>query len=480
MSKRKWKFFIASTAVVAGVVTAICQIQSTRTERAKLLDTGRIRSEASHKFVAIDKTSMRRRSTHTITLSNGITIEGLRKFPYPYKAMLAISSDADHETLRKFNLIHEFINTTDETPMGKGVGLDFADSFFMYNGSDSPTPVDYGKLPIDKEFTYFKGVSNQIYGGNIINQYIHDGWIDTMHSYGDFTQVNPHNTLFNRSLAVQAISQLKSAGDDITVWTDHGNKANVDNFGSHGHGRFFNYQQGSTPNSSYYHTDLTIPFGIKFVWPDLPDQTVGYPNIIFPITLQDGQKVWGFHRFTGEFNQNGDPIWLWTADDFDRQVNWLNIKSLIWNREYAIIAQHLSSNNTENPLPQNTIDALRFLAGQQKDGNVLVARTSRLLDYNVAQEYLQYTVAEDGTKATIHITSIDDPVFGSHIPTIDELRGITFYTSNPDQTQIDIGNTPIPRSLIQYNPTDDVSPSIGVKWFPQDTKNYAISDASIA
>ena len=52
---------------------------------------------------------------------------GIRKFPFPFQAMLAVSSDADHETLSRFNLAHEFLNSTSMTPMG--LGLDIVDSF---------------------------------------------------------------------------------------------------------------------------------------------------------------------------------------------------------------------------------------------------------------------------------------------------------------------------------------------------------------
>jgi hypothetical protein len=435
--------------------------------------------EAKEKNPTAENKRKRTFESQATVLANGITVWGLRKFPYPYKAMLAISSDADHETLRKFNLIHEFINTTQETPLGKGLGLDFADSFFMYNGSNVPLSIDYGHTPIDKEFTYFKGVTNQIYGGKIIDKYIHDGWIDTIHSFGDFTQVNGNRTLFRRQLAVQAIDQLKRSGDYLTVWTDHGNRSNVDNFGSYGLRKFYDYQRGATPSSPYYHTDLTIPYGVKFVWTDVPNSSFGYSSIIYPLKLPDGQKVWGFARYTGTRNRRGDPMWLWSVDHLAQQLTWKNMRSIIWQRQYAIVAQHLCADNSLSPLPKNAIDALKMLAFQFHKGNILVARTSRLLQYNVTQHFLRYNVTSDGDKAIIHILSIADPVFGTHTPTIDEIRGVTFYTSDPHKTVIEIGNTPIPNHLIQYNPKDYYEPSISVKWYPPDTKNYAINDPSV-
>ena len=58
-----------------------------------------------------------------------------RRFPYPYKALLAVSSDVDATSPWKFIRIHKFLNTlTPAIPYyGDGVGLDMGDSFFFKN-----------------------------------------------------------------------------------------------------------------------------------------------------------------------------------------------------------------------------------------------------------------------------------------------------------------------------------------------------------
>src|SRR3990170_7384841 len=67
-------------------------------------------------------------------LSNTKSSIFLRKFPYPYKAALAIASDIDStSTLEKFLEIQEFLNTKNITNMGEGVGLDIGNSFFMFH-----------------------------------------------------------------------------------------------------------------------------------------------------------------------------------------------------------------------------------------------------------------------------------------------------------------------------------------------------------
>ncbi|GGJ09424.1 hypothetical protein GCM10010885_18140 [Alicyclobacillus cellulosilyticus] len=414
--------------------------------------------------------------TRTAVAKPSVVVYGMRKFPYPYQAMLAISSDADHETLRKFNLIHTFLNTTQMTPMGRGLGLDIADSFFMYNGSNLRENVDWHESGLAGEFTYFYRTSDIPFGAKIIDRYIHAGWIDAMHSFGDFSMQNPHQTLFRRQLAVQAIRTLEAHKDFVTVWTDHGNQSNVDNFGAWGVSRFYRYQQGALPGSPYHVTDLLIPYGIRFVWADIPSARFGYPSIIYPLRLPDGRKVWGFWRYTSSsIDKRGDSHWVWSVDDLSQVLTIRHLLEIEWGHEYAIVATHLCSDNDVNPLPGNAVAALRLLQHQYLAGHILVARTSRLLQYNVTQRYLQYYVTRSHQEAVIHITGIADPVFGWQPPTLANLRGVTFYTSDPARTQIDIWNTPVNPALIQRNPTDGVHPSIGIRWYPPDTRNYAVT-----
>ena len=77
-----------------------------------------------------------------------------RRFPYPYKALLAISADVDSTSPWKFIRIHRFLNTL--TPAiryyGDGVGLDISDRFFFKTfrtmGSACTTLVTGTKMKI--------------------------------------------------------------------------------------------------------------------------------------------------------------------------------------------------------------------------------------------------------------------------------------------------------------------------------------------
>src|SRR5688572_31798501 len=57
---------------------------------------------------------------------------GLRRFPHPYRAMLAICSDLDETAdAEVYAEQMRFLNTTEETSMGIGVGLEIGNSIYF-------------------------------------------------------------------------------------------------------------------------------------------------------------------------------------------------------------------------------------------------------------------------------------------------------------------------------------------------------------
>src|ERR1039457_1076029 len=101
---------------------------------------------------------------HNPTLAHS----ALRPYPYPYRAILALSSDLDDtpNASHYFELIR-FFNTQEQTIFGKGVGLEFAQSIFF---SDSPDIFSYWNAD-EKARTSILAL-------------IESGHIDTLHSYG--------------------------------------------------------------------------------------------------------------------------------------------------------------------------------------------------------------------------------------------------------------------------------------------------------
>ena len=101
----------------------------------------------------------------------------LLKYPYPYQAALAICSDIDGTRLQDFIAMHRFLNTDQDTELGKGLQLPIADSFWM---------TDRPHLP-DAAFSYFNGSDGTVSdAAPIIRDGIRAGIIDVMHGYGNF------------------------------------------------------------------------------------------------------------------------------------------------------------------------------------------------------------------------------------------------------------------------------------------------------
>ena len=94
----------------------------------------------------------------------------VRKFPYPFKCAFSISSDIDNaSSLECFVHFMDFLNSTNQTIYGPGLGLEVGNSFWFFNGSKS------------FQLSYFEGLTKRywrpslehIYNLNILIPYIH-------------------------------------------------------------------------------------------------------------------------------------------------------------------------------------------------------------------------------------------------------------------------------------------------------------------
>jgi hypothetical protein len=400
----------------------------------------------------------------------------LRKFPYPYQAMLSFASDIDGTTPEEFVQYHRFLNTKENTPMGKGLGLDVGDSFWMYMATDSSHPyyVDNKKHTAGAIMTYFSGINpHKKKDAQLIRHYWRAGWIDSIHGYGDFSRVNRKEGLCKRDLAKAAWAEMNRAGIHPEIWINHGNEANKQNFGAYTPVGFASYQDGDNKHSPFYHTDLAIKNGVHFVWNSRGEATFGQDSAIFPIKLRDRSKIWGFHRYTFDYGKHG-LNWTWGPKALHIQLTPKRLEKLVAKKQYVIIAQHFGGENSAYPFTSENIKALRLLADYQNNGRILVTRTSRLLHYNLAQKYLNYSVVNKRGTIQIHLRTINDPLFGSHPITLNDVRGITFYVPDPQKAEIFIGEHRLDSQDIRRNPPDQTGkPSIGITWFSPDTFDYS-------
>lgn len=297
----------------------------------------------------------------------------LRKYPYPYRAALALCSDIDDCGPDRFVEIHEHLN-------GK-LGLDVADSFFFRASPDQLNWRDHR---------------------DVVLEGLRRGWIDTLHGYGDFNRTGG----FTRAVAAEGLAELKAAGFTLEIFTNHGDVHNAQNV-CHTGGR------GDVKDAPEYHADLLWEHGVRFVWPtwlthlvgqdrdsgawewtrDYPGASparrtaatilgaIGFNGFIDPYpgnelvrgySLRDGRRVYAFRRHG----------W-WRRDDVTALRELIapsRILQLIAAGGAAIVYVHLGRN--WSPIPE--FEQLRQFP------DLWVARTSRLLRFVAVREGVRW------------------------------------------------------------------------------------------
>ena len=399
---------------------------------------------------------------------NDKQIVALRKFPYPYRAAMSICNDIDRtETLEEFLEIDKFINTKEITSMGEGVGLELGNTFLMYETPNST-------------ISYFN--SEPAVAGNIL-KLIKKGRIDVIHSFGKKVD-------FTREDAIKAINELNKQNSKIDVWVDHTNSK--DNMGDD-----VTFGLGDHPESNAYHADLTISYGIKFLWMGKVTMVVGQSvpvawrnflsvcdsnylyhsllnltkeltkhvlavfgnkkyalhknNDLVRITrLDDGQKAYEFIRF--------DNYWRGVSTG----ANCKNLAYVISKRTlerlketagYMVVYTHFGMNDECSQfICQDTQLALKNLAQEYEAGNIFVTTTSKLLNYHIRHKYLNWSYKSTGDEITIQIHNVQDPISGAYVPSVQQLEGFTFYVPDNYSVKILLKNEKI--TDVRQNPAD--------------------------
>ncbi len=405
----------------------------------------------------------------------------LRRVPHPFRAMLAICSDIDQTRLDSFREIHRFMNTLEETSMGRGVGLDVADSCWMYKHPFSGNPLR-------DTMAYFAGHSWETpspYAPEMI-QYLKCGWIDTLHSYGNFNLQGNNTAAFTREHAERAIEVLDANQIRLAVWVNHGDRNNRQNIGVH------DFMEGDKPGSPAYHADLLRRYGVEFLWRSGQSYWAAGPSVLVEFPLADRARLFGFRRYQlradlpealsigalYDLNNGTDKRgvrWLqvWRPQGLHRQIDESVLCALVEDQHLSILAQHLGSLMPLVGLDKNMADTFRRLRRYQDEGLILVARTSRLLQYNRVRDHLRFVARSMEDRRIIDIAAVVDPVRGHWVPQLEDLRGITFEVRSGAPAELWAGGKPLDRSEVVAERAADGSGVIGVRWFEPDTADYA-------
>ena len=392
----------------------------------------------------------------------------LRRYPYPYKAAMTICSDIDGTTtVERFLAIQEFLNTTEETSMGSGVGLEIGNTFFPY--------------PLDDDFGYF---SSRSHDREVIETMIKAGYIDCIHSWGDGATT--------REQVLTGLKALEDSGCKLKVWVDH-SRAPSD------FGKDTTPGTGDVPDSPIYHADATLAYGIRFVWKGRGSNIVGhgvpfslraFSNILdrhhlkdttrslvkevakitlayagkerFAIhannkfmrihTLTDGQQVYEFQRCNTYWQGQSYGHNSWGLAYVLRPQT---LKALVKSKGVMVIYTHIGVGPEQPPyLPPETQAALRNLAEVHRAGEIYITTTARLLTYYVNHKYLLWSQeTNDNDETVIRVYGVADPLSGQHLPPVEDLQGITFYVPDSSRAQIIVGDRLLEQ--IERHPADE-------------------------
>jgi hypothetical protein len=360
----------------------------------------------------------------------------LRRYPYPYRAALSITSDIDDtETLEQYERIRSLMN--------EEIGIKFTNTFFPFHDGN--------------KFSFFSG---KTVDKNTIIDDIRKGLIDAIHSFGEKND-------FTRQDALLTLKTLKEENCKLQVWIDHAeSKSNLCKY------RFFG--KGDMPGEDEYHFDLIRSYGVKFIWTERLTNIIGqgvplkWRNILeiydrrHPLdsvkniaktvakigldivgyekynyfkhnklinipTMRDGQKIYEFIRF------NNHPKGAAVGDTFEDLAYFISNKVLCALKKsggYCIVYVHLGKKfNLNNISSRETIAALHNLKREIDCGNIYVDCVSKLLTYYLRTTFLEWSFEAVKGQYHIHISSINDPVFGPYVPEVKELQNVTFYTS---------------------------------------------------
>jgi hypothetical protein len=373
----------------------------------------------------------------------------LRPIPYPYRAMLAICSDLDNTpNWRVYWEIMRFLNTTQNTALGPGVGLEVGNSLYFDMPSD--------------EFAYWNTPDA---GRTMVRALIHSGHIDCLHSYGDLATT--------RRRAGAALDELTRHDCQIQVWVDH--RVAPTNFGAD-----IMRGSGDVPRAVAYHADLTCGFGVQYVWrgrvtsvigQDAPRRLSGIFAARRPLRsartiakeaakgllgrrhhaqyamhgsnellrraqLRDGRPVYEFLR------SNPSPLGVENADTAAGLAQTLTphvLGRLIARGGVGVFYTHLGKGLGTGALfdPQ-TQSVFRSLAELHRAGSLLVTTTRRLLGYRRAARELQLRTTRPAGDVWIDANTCATGADGAPRLAASDLDGLTFYVSDPQAARVRI------------------------------------------
>jgi len=389
-------------------------------------------------------------------------VVSLRRFPYPYRAHLAICSDLDSTPDRHaYWEVAEYLNTARSTRLGEGIDLEVGNTIYF----DMPP----------HQFAYW---NTDDAGRAMVRNLIRSGHVDCLHSFGELATTRDH--------ARRDLDELARHDCRLVVWIDHSTAPS--NFGAD-----IMQGQGDVPGSSVYHADLTCDYGIEYAWrgrgtsvvgQDVPRRLGGVFQVRHPVesgmtvfkeftkgalarvgsrkyamhgtnrvlrrvSLRDGRPVWEFIRANPSWRGVGSGA---TADGIADVFTTDVLDRLVVRGGAMILYTHLAKpRRPGEPFQAATSEALARVATYHRDGRILVSTTRRLLDLARAHEEATVSASIEGDEL---IVECEAPGTG---------EGLSFYVPDPTRTRVLLRGQEV-RGLRRDRPDHTGRSSVTIPW----------------
>jgi len=114
-------------------------------------------------------------------------------------------------------------------------------------------------------------------------------------------------------------------------------------------------------------------------------------------------------------------------DSLDKQISDDNLNKLIASEKYLIVGNHLGYIPLGYSYPpifdKEDVAALRNLEKRYEDGSIYVTTTSKLLNYALVHDNLDWTCKGNKSRMDINVLDVNDPAYGKYVPTEEDLQG---------------------------------------------------------
>ncbi len=413
----------------------------------------------------------------------------LGKFPYPYQAAFTVASDIDGASLARFQAVHALFcghetirpQTADWHTLGTdaerpalsnehegvhGLGLDFADSFFLVGDGTS-----FGMYRHRTEGNGFQEDRQEGRGcGAFIWQCLKEGRMDSFHSFLHYTrdQLAPLLHDFYERCERKCVPKP-------SVWVNHSLPVTPTGLcpaslqpsplprllrlGARkligpllGRARFplryaFARYQGDTPGSAYYVNDLLAANGLRYVWLNMGDlhrnritlpehELNGRRTILAPVTMDDGVRYYRFERCYGKpAGRFGGEAYLRDSEagfDASALITEANLETLCRSEGTCILYVHWTHSRSF-PIPRPTIAQFELLRRWREAGKIWVTSTAKLLEWTRRRTFLRVASRREGKRLLVELEGIEDPLFGREPVSLNDLDGLCLLLPNASQ-----------------------------------------------